>query len=188
MKLRAAILLIAMAGLILPAKAQENVWPSLAPGEVKTVDDISKISDLVLQAAGLTAAPQRKIQFTFFKAPHGHNFLIINPCCGESGKGSSLFEWRDGAVKVIGLVMGDPRLGFTAQGQADDIKIAANAASLRAGVYRAECEDGIWTYYYHFDEADRLTLLSVIDTSCAHLGVRELYHARDVDVGHWWMK
>ena len=187
MRLNAAILFFALTGNIVSAQGQENLWPKLDLGEVKTIDDPSKIPVLGLKAAGIAATPQQPIRFTFFKAPHGHDFVIINPCCGKTGEAESLFE-RDGSdLRAIGLTMGDPRAGFTLQEQADDIRIDAGALALRARVNFANCEDGVWTYYYRFDEADKLILVSVIDTSCGHLGVRELYHAKNVDVGHWWM-
>jgi hypothetical protein len=66
--------------------------------------------------------------------------------------------------------------------------VDAGAVGLRAHVETPSCEDGDWRYYYTFDNADRVVLRSVIDTSCLHLGVRELYHSRDVDVGKWWQK
>ncbi len=176
-----ALLMMFMAG---SAMAAENIWPKLSVGEVRVVNDIEKVPALVFGVAGA----QHKTQFTFFKAPKGHDFVIVDPCCGEAGRASSLFE-RDGEVlKSVGLVMGDPRLGFSMQNQAAHIGVDDGAVALRARIDLGDCEAGMWTYYYQFDSADRLTLLSVIDTSCTHLGVRELFHARDVDLGHWWMK
>jgi hypothetical protein len=177
----ATIVFLMMVGF---AFADEKAWPKLLDGDVRVLEDIQKIPPLVLSVAG----DQQKRQFTFFRTPHGNDFVIINPCCGAAGKGSTLFQYEAGALKPVALVMGDPRLGFTAQGQAGDIKIAPDATSIRAFVYHANCEDGIWTYYYRFDEGDKLTLLSVIDTSCTHLGVREFYRAKNIDLGHWWMK
>jgi hypothetical protein len=183
------IFALAFLAVATPAQAEEDVWPNLKRGEIRVIEDFQKVSVLVRGAAGFSdSAPQHKTNFTFFKAPHGHDFLIVDPCCGENGKNASLFEFANAEVKNFELVMGDPRVGFKVQAQADAINVDAGAVSLRARIAFPNCEDGMWTYYYRFDENDKPTLLSVIDTSCAHLGVREFYHAKNVDVGHWWMK
>ena len=91
-------------------------------------------------------------------------------------------------MKSVSLVMGDPRQGFKLQEQASHIVVKKAADAFVARVDLPTCEDGSWSYYYRFDETDKPTLLSVIDTSCLHLGVREFYHAKNVDLGHWWMK
>ena len=188
MTLKAALALIVMAAFILPACAEENAWPSLAVGEIKKIDDATKISAQVLGAAGFASPPKHHIEFTFFKALHGQDYLIIDPCCGEHGNDASLFQRSDAALKSVDLVMGDPRQGFTLQEQASHLTVKAGAKALLARVDWPTCEDGSWTYYYQFNEADRPVLLSVIDTSCLHLGVREFYHAKNVDLGHWWLK
>jgi hypothetical protein len=178
-----------MASSAIPAVADEVLWPELAPGGVKTIDDSSKVSSLALAAAGIGATPVRRdIQFTFFKAPHGHDFVIIKPCCDDTRSNATLFQLDKGVVKPVELIVGDPRSGFAAQAQADSIKVDDGALALRARVAFATCEIGVWGYYYRFDDSDQLRLLSVIDTGCSHLGVREFYHAKDVDVGHWWMQ
>jgi hypothetical protein len=184
-----AIVLSVMASSAILASAAENAWPQLAPGESKVIEDINMIPAKVLAAAGLdVSAARRGVNFTFFKAPHGRDFVIIAPCCGDGGQGTALFQLADGTLKPVELVLGDPRLGFTAQGHASGISVDAGVVALRARIEFNDCENGVWGYYYRFGEGDRLTLLSVIDTSCEHLGVRELYHVRDVDVGHWWQK
>ncbi len=184
-----AIVLSTMVGCAIPALANDVPWPQLAPGEIETVDDTGNVPSTALAAAGLASAQARRdVHFTFFKAAHGHEFVIIAPCCGENGSGTSLFERDGGAVKTIALVMGNPLFGLSAQDQATSIKIDAGAVALRARIAWPECEQGVWGYYYRFNEADSPVLLSVIDTGCAHLGVRELYHALSIDVGHWWMQ
>ncbi|MEP6826785.1 MAG: hypothetical protein ABJA10_01785 [Aestuariivirga sp.] len=170
--------------------ADDEVWPKLNAGEVKTVDDVSQVPPLAREAAGLSADAviSHKISFTFFKAPHGRELLIIDPCCGASGNGTSLFEYSEAVVKPVALSVGDPREGFIAQAYAEIIHVEPGAKTLRARIAFGDCEDGVWSYYYRFDEADRPVLLSVIDTSCGHLGVRELYRAKNSDLGHWWQK
>ena len=188
MRALAATALLTAAIFATPARADDNMWPQLAPGEVRVVDDVSKISGPLLAAVGLSVqSAKRDIKFTFFTAPHGHHFVIVTPCCGETGNGAALFELNNAVIKQVDLVMGNPLLGFTSEGLADDIKVDDGAIALRSHVGFPDCEDGVWGYYYRFNDGDRPTLLSVIDTSCAHLGIRELYHAKSVDVGNWWM-
>ena len=188
MTLKAALIFLVMAAFVVPACAEENVWPNIAAGEIKKIDDAAKISADILNAAGLTSSPNHPIEFTFFKAPHGQDYLIIDPCCGEHGNSASLFQRTDVAMKPTPLVMGDPRQGFKLQEQASHISVKKSADAFVARVDLPTCEDGSWSYYYRFDEKDQPTLLSVIDTSCLHLGVREFFHAKNVDLGHWWMK
>ena len=169
--------------------AEEELWPKLSAGELKTIEDANQVSSMVHAAAGYAAGATipRQISFTFFKAPHGRDLLIIDPCCGANGNGASLFEYSDGEVKPVGLSMGDPRAGFVAQNHANVIRVELEAKVLTARIAFADCETGVWSYYYRFDEADRPVLLSAIDTNCEHLGVRELYHAKNIDLGHWWI-
>ena len=188
MRALAATALLTAAIFATPARADDNMWPQLVPGEVRVIDDVSKLSGPVLAAVGFSAQPEKRdIKFTFFTAPHGHHFMIASPCCGETGKGAALFEMNNAVIKPVDLVMGDPRLGFTSQGLADDIQVDDGAVAVRSRVGFSDCEDGDWGYYYRFDDGDRLTLMSVIDTGCTHIGVRELYHAKNIDVGKWWM-
>ena len=189
MKLFSTLAIFAAVAGVTHAQADEELWPKLGVGEIKFIDGVSKVYELAAEAAGFGAGvPARgDIKFTFFKAPHGHDFLIISPCCGENGNGARLFQFSNAVVQPVDLVMGDPRVGFTAQGQAGNISVDDGAVALRARISFSECEQGVWSYYYRFDAEDRLTLLSVIDTSCEHLGVRELYHIKDVDIGHWWL-
>ena len=170
------------------AQADQGSWPTLNAGEVKTVEDGSQVPTLAREAAGFSAdaVNSHKVSFTFFTAPHGRELLIINPCCGADGSGTSLFEYSEAVVKPVALSVGDPREGFIAQAHAEMIHVEPGAKTLRARITFGDCEDGVWSYYYRFDEADRPVLLSVIDTSCGHLGVRELYRAKNSDLGHWW--
>ncbi len=188
MTVKAALTFLVMAAFGVPACAEDGAWPIIAVGEIKKIDDAAKISAHILSAAGLTSSPNHPIEFTFFKAPHGQDYLIIDPCCGEHGNSASLFQRTNIGMKSESLVMGDPRQGFKLQEQASHITVKKSADAFVARVDLPTCEDGSWSYYYRFDENDRPTLLSVIDTSCLHLGVREFYHAKNVDLGHWWMK
>jgi len=190
MKQLALIAMVAVMSGSVHAQADGVQWPVLKPGEVKIVEDLAQVPAITREAAGNTSADDlsHKVTFTFFKAPQGRDFVVIDPCCGPKGNGASLFEFSESMVKAVALAVGDPRAGFHAQAHADSIRVDAGAAALRARIAFPDCEDGVWGYYYHFDEADRPVLLSVIDTSCAHLGVRELYHAMNIDLGHWWQR
>ena len=186
----ALIAALAVMGHGATAVADDEAWIKLQPGEVKVIEDAGKVPPLARAAAGY--APDeiisRVISFTFFKAPHGRELVVVNPCCGEKGNGASLFEYTQGVTKSVELSLGDPREGFIAQAHADMIHVEPAAKALSARIGLADCEDGVWSYYYQFDDADRPVLLSVIDTSCEHLGVRELYRAKNSVLGHWWMK
>ena len=188
MILKAALTFLVMAVFVVPAFAEDVSWPDISVGEVKKIDDASKISTSILGTAGLNQSPNHPIEFTFFKAPHGQDYLIIDPCCGEQGNSASLFQRTQAGVKPVALMMGDPRTGFKLQEQASHISLRKSVDAFVARVDFPTCEEGTWSYYYHFDETDNPTLISVIDSSCLHLGVREFYHAKNVDLGHWWMK
>ena len=68
------------------ALVDQESWPKLDAGEVKTVEDVSQVPTLARDAAGYPAEVvySRKVSFTFFQAPHGRNLLIIIPCCGAN--------------------------------------------------------------------------------------------------------
>ncbi len=179
-------MLMTIFGMINVAQADDIMWPVLAPGEIKVTKAIERVPNKLRVAAGLIAEQPLNVEFTFFMAPKGRNYVIVTPCCGVSDAHAALFEFIGGNVQSVGLAVGDPRLGFTTQVLPDEITVDPDAKSVRAHVGMPSCEDGEWRYFYSFDAADRLYLRSVIDTSCEHLGVRELYHASQVNVGKWW--
>ena len=166
--------------------ADDIAWPLLQMGEIKVSNSMEAVPRKLRVAAEIPLDSGSKIEFTYFKAPKGRDYVVVTPCCGVNASHAALFEFVDGNVRQVGLAVGDPRLGFTTQVLTDDITVDADAKSIRAHVGTPTCEDGEWRYFYSFDEADRVTLRSVIDTSCEHLGIRELYHSRQVDVGKWW--
>ena len=178
--------LMTIFGMINVAQADDIMWPALAPGEIKVINEIGFVPNKLRIGAGLAAEQPSNVEFTFFKAPKGRDYVVVTPCCGVSGTHAALFEFVGGNVQPVGLAVGDPRLGFTAQVLPDEITVDPDAKSIRAHVGTPTCEDGEWRYFYSFDASDRLYLRSAIDTSCEHLGIRELYHASQVDVGKWW--
>ena len=170
------------------AWADDIAWPALQSGEIKVFHSWQLASAKLRIAAEFPTVGNPDMEFTYFKAPKGRDYVVVTPCCGESANHAALFEYVDGNVRQVGLPVGDPRLGFTTQVLPNEITVDADAKSIRAHVKTPSCEDGEWRYFYTFDAADRLTLRSVIDTSCEHLGIRELYHSPQVDVGKWWNK
>ena len=172
---------------VTPAYAEEMAWPKMASGEKIVLTELAQVPTQLRDAARLNMVSGTAVEFTFFKAPKGHDYVIVTPCCGSDQDHAALFEFSDGVVRPVGLSVGDPRLGFTTQIPLDEITLAPDIKSIRTHVNTPTCEDGDWRYYYSFDEADRLYLRSAIDTSCEHLGIRELYRAHKVDVGKWWM-
>ena len=185
---RFVFILTAMVRLTCFAYADDTLWPALKPGEVKVSNSLQMAPGKLRAAAGLPALANSEITFTYFQAPKGRDYVVVSPCCGLGGTAAALFEFLEGEVRQVGLAVGDPRLGFTTQIQPDEITVEPDATSIQAHVSTPTCEDGEWRYYYSFDAADRLYMRSVIDTSCEHLGIRELYHAPQVDVGKWWYR
>jgi hypothetical protein len=170
-----------------PTYADEIAWPKMASGEKIILTELAQVPTQLRDAARLSMVSGTAVEFTFFKAPKGRDYVIVTPCCGSDQNHAALFEFSDGVVQPVGLPVGDPRLGFTTQISPDEITLGPDAQSIRTHVSKLTCEEGDWRYYYSFDEADRLYLRSAIDTSCEHLGTRELYRAHKVDVGKWWM-
>ena len=168
------------------SQAEDIAWPKLNQGEIRVSTDMALVPTQLRAVAGITAEKISNVSFTYFKAPKGRDYVVVTPCCGVGASHAALFEFVGGEVRQVGLTVGDPRLGFTTQVLPDEITVDADAKSIRAHVGTPTCEDGEWRYFYSFDAADRLYLRSVIDTSCEHLGIRELYHAKQVDVGKWW--
>lgn len=183
-----ALTLIVIFGMVNFAQADDDHWPALVPGEIIVLKALELAPDKLRVAAGLIGEKIPSVEFTFFKAPKSRDYVVVSPCCGVSGVHAALFEFVDGEVRQVGLAVGDPRLGFTTQVLPDEITVDPDAKSIRAHVGTPTCEDGEWRYFYSFDAADHLYMRSAIDTSCEHLGIRELYHARQVDVGKWWNK
>ncbi len=181
-----ALMLMTLFGMMNIAQADDIIWPAIAPGEIKVTKTIELVPSKLRVAAGLITEQTSNVEFTFFKAPKGRDYVVVTPCCGVSDAHAALFEFVGGNVQPVGLAVGDPRLGFTTQVLPDEITVDPDAKSIRAHVGTSTCEDGEWRYFYSFDAADRLYLRSAIDTSCEHLGIRELYHAKQVDVGKWW--
>lgn len=171
-----------------PAMADEVPWPKLEPGDVKVLAG-DAVPALVREAAGFAAPAElpKDVKITAFMAAHRGEYLIVSPCCGKQGGGASFFAYVDGKLRSEALTVGDPRKGFTTQPFADSITVDPGAKALRARIEFSDCEAGVWGYYYQFDEIDRPQLVSAIDTSCAHLGVRELWHNK-AGVGHWWQR
>ena len=167
-------------------QADEITWPALMPGEIKVLNGLELVPTKLRAAAGFLTEKIPSVAFTYFKAPKGRDYVVVAPCCGKDATHAALFEFVGGEVRQVGLPVGDPRLGFTTQVLPDEITVDPDAKSIRAHVGTPTCEDGEWRYFYSFDAADRLYMRSAIDTSCEHLGIRELYHARQVDVGKWW--
>ena len=170
-----------------PTYADEMAWPKMASGEKIILTELAQVTAQLRDAVRLNMVSGTAVEFTFFKAPKGRDYVIVTPCCGSDRDHTALFEFSDGVVRPVGLPVGDPRLGFTTQIPLDEITLAPDAKSIRTHVNTPTCEDGDWRYYYSFDEADRLYLRSAIDTSCEHLGIRELYRARKFEIGQWWM-
>ncbi len=183
-----ALTLVALVNAALVAQAGDIAWPILKPGEIRVLTDMALVPTQLRLAARLNAAKISNISLTYFKAPKGRDYVVVWPCCGFGASRAALFEFAGGTAQQVGLAVGDPRLGFTTQVLPDEISVDADAKSIRAHVSTPTCEDGDWRYFYSFDAADRVYLRSVIDTSCEHLGIRELYHETQVDVGKWWNK
>ena len=188
MKLVPALTVVAVLVMAATARAEGLDWPNIAVGERLVLTSRSQIPFKLHGAAGLSTEATTPIELTFFKAPKGRDYVIVSPCCGADENHAALFDLASGMVRQVGLAVGDPRLGFTTQVAPTDIRLGEDLKSIRAHVATTSCEDGDWRYFYNFDEADRLYLRSAIDTSCEHLGVRELYHARNAEVGKWWIK
>ena len=170
------------------AWGDEVLWPTLNPGDVKVLSG-DAVPAFVREAAGYAAPAElpKDVRITAFMGPHRGEYLIISPCCGPQGGGAKLFAHIGDGLRDESIVVGDPRRGFTTQPFADAITVDPGAKAVRARIVNSDCEVGTWGYYYQFDEIDRLALASAIDTSCAHLGVRELYHS-NAKLGHWWQK
>ena len=171
------------------ALADGTPWPNLKPGEVKVLDKGEPVPDIVRQASGFAAPADmpKGVKITLFKAAHGSEYVIISPCCGPQGAGASFFAHVGDILRPEALALGNPLKGFTTQPFADAISVYEGAKALRAQIDHEDCEEGTWGYYYQFDEIDQPQLASVIDTGCAHLGIRELYHSA-AKLGHWWQQ
>ena len=181
-----ALCLLIFLGFLNAAQAEEITWPELKSGEIRILNGPAAMPARLLAAAALVDEKSQAVSSTYFKAPMGRDYVVVSPCCGVGASHAALFEFVGGEVRQVGLPVGDPRLGFTTQVLPDEITVDPDAKSIRAHVGTPTCEDGEWRYFYSFDAADRLYMRSAIDTSCEHLGIRELYHARQVDVGKWW--
>ena len=145
------IAMIAVVGLAHGAQAEDLTWPDLKPGETKVFSDWTLAPAKLREAAGFTVENRSAVEFTYFKAPKGRDYVIVTPCCGSDQDHAALFEFSDGVVQPVGLPVGDPRLGFTTQIPLDEITLAPDAKSIRTHVSTPTCEDGDWRYYYSFE-------------------------------------
>jgi len=166
--------------------ADEVYWPTLNPGDVKVLSG-DAVPGFVRDAAGYPAPAElpKDVKITAFMGPHRGEFAIISPCCGSNGGGAKIFSLIGDHLRDESITVGDPRNGFTTQPYADSITVDPDAKAVRAKIVNSDCDKGTWGYYYQFDEIGRLQLTSVIDTGCAHLGVREFYHTASRP-SHWW--
>src|SRR5665213_2716758 len=117
-----------------PTYADGMAWPKMASGEKIILTKLAQVPIQLRDAARLSMVSGTAVEFTFFKAPKGSDYVIVTPCCGSDQNHAGLFEYSDGLVQPVGLPVGDPRLGFTTQISPDEITLDPDAQSIRTHV------------------------------------------------------